>query len=107
MNDDTNDFDLINDPRAIPHPWAALFGPSGDSVVSVVRSYGVSECEGAGPLLLTVQVPLPVNDQRCEGPSSETSFPYVARWSAGDPEVVRSSAERAMATARRVVEAMD
>ncbi|MGH9066606.1 MAG: ArdC-like ssDNA-binding domain-containing protein, partial [Acidimicrobiales bacterium] len=35
------------------------------------------------------------------------TFPYVARWSAGDPEVARSSAERAMATARRVVEAMD
>ncbi len=33
------------------------------------------------------------------------SFPYVARWSDGDPTAVRLTAERVVITARKVLEA--
>ena len=76
---------------------------SDDSVVSVVRSCGVLHCEGAGRLPLPVQGPLTMNDQRCEGPSSETTFAYVARWSGGDPDAVRHTAERVIGAARDIL----
>ena len=46
----------------------------------------------------------------CEhaGITSDTySFPYIARWSGGDVEVVRASAERALTGARLIIEAID
>jgi len=36
-------------------------------------------------------------------PSDTYSFPYIARWSNGDVEVVRASAERAITCARRII----
>ena len=34
------------------------------------------------------------------------SFPYVASWSGGDVDAVRATAERCLATARRILDAL-
>lgn len=36
--------------------------------------------------------------------SDDYSLPYVARWSGGDPAQVRLTAERVIATSRRILE---
>ena len=35
--------------------------------------------------------------------SDDYSFPYLARWSHGDVELIRATAERAMSCARRIL----
>ncbi len=39
--------------------------------------------------------------------AGDYSFPYIAGWSGGDLEFVRSSAERAISCARQIIEAID
>ena len=72
-----------------------------DLVVSVVRSYGVSGCEGDGLPPFTVHGRPAVNDEGCESPSSETTFPYVATW-AGEAgaALVQATQDRVAAAAR-------
>jgi hypothetical protein len=48
-----------------------------------------------------------VNDRHCEGRFSETSFAYVAGWTGGDLDTVRATAERVLATARRIIDRLD
>ena len=39
----------------------------------------------------------------CEGPISETSFPYVARWANGDLELVKKTATRVVNAASELL----
>jgi|GEM_PF-6496936 len=73
------------------------------SVVSVVRSYGVRECETSGSLAPPAQQLRAANKRCCETRSSEESFPYVAGWAGADPLSAVRATQRRVAVAARVV----
>jgi hypothetical protein len=91
-------------PRQQPPSSATV--PPRHSVVSVVRSYGILECETSGPL--TPQAPQlrSTNNHRCENRSSEETFPYVAAWAGENADnAIRETQARVARAAKAIIAA--
>jgi hypothetical protein len=78
--------------------------PPPHSVVSIVRSYGVPECETSSRWAPRAQPLRPVKDQPRETRTSERSFPYIAAWAGGEgPKAVVATQARVGQAASAII----
>lgn len=94
---------ILHQPATAHRP--ATIAPTRHSVVSVVRTYGVRECETSASLAPPAQPLRAANKRCCETRSSEETFPYVAAWAGEDgAKAVVATQGRVAKAARQIIE---